>query len=71
VTASYRPMTSIDLSMTADRDCADEDGHSLLIKAGDLVEYRGHVVGGMVRVRHTDGTEVIVHPHCFAQLRSR
>lgn len=63
------PRPAVDLNMTADRDGVDVDGHSLLVKAGDTVEYRGHVVGGMIRVSHADGTEVIVHPYCFAQLR--
>jgi hypothetical protein len=63
-----RPSKPLDLSLTSDRDGRTERG--ALIKSGTTVEYCGHVVGGMVRVRFDDGTEDIMHPHCFSQLRS-
>ena len=71
--ANYRAMTKLDLSMTADYACKGEVGSAdedkVILQVGDKVEYRGHVVGGMVRVRWDDGREAIVHPHCFPQLR--
>lgn len=39
------------------------------VPVGTEVEYLGHVPGGMVRVRRDDGSEEIMHPHCFAELR--
>ena len=63
------------LAMTADRPCAGELGsdkeHMVILRVGDVVEYLGHVVGGMVRVRWDNGSEDIVHPHCFALLRDQ
>lgn len=34
---------------------------------GEKVEYISHVLGGMVKVRR-HGKEVIIHPHCTAEL---
>lgn len=39
------------------------------VEVGTEVEYRGHVMGGMVRVRFDDGSTAIMHPHCFEELR--
>lgn len=39
------------------------------VEVGTEVEYRGHVRGGMVRVRFDDGSTAIMHPHCFEELR--
>lgn len=57
----------IDLRMTSDRDAEAECGR--FVPAGTRVEYCAHLGRGMVRVRLEDGTEVVVHPHCFEQLR--
>lgn len=56
-----------DLRMTSDRNGETTDG--LMIKSGSVVEYLGHVIGGMIRVRLEDESEAIMHPHCFEQLR--
>jgi hypothetical protein len=42
---------------------------NLSMTTGTTVEYRGHVPGGMVRVRLPDGSEEVMHPHCFPELR--
>jgi hypothetical protein len=57
----------INLDMTSDRDAQSEGGR--LIKAGTTVEYVCHVVRA-VRVRLVDGSEEIVDPNVFPQLRS-
>lgn len=53
--------------MTTDRLGVTDGGRR--VELGTTVGYRGHVVGGMVRVRFADGTEDIMHPHCFKSLR--
>lgn len=55
------------LEMTSDRDGKTESGR--LVSAGTEVEYCGHVIGGMVAVRLPDGSDHVMHPHCFPQLR--
>lgn len=57
-----------DLGMTSDRRGYTETGRC--VEIGTTVEYCGHVVGGMIRVRFADGTEDVMHPHCFEQLRA-
>lgn len=53
--------------LTSDRDGETEEG--VRICAGTEVEYQGHVIGGMVRVRFANGTFAVMHPHCFKTLR--
>lgn len=60
-------MNGMDLSLTSDRDGETDRGR--LVKAGTIVEYRGHVSGGMVRVRFADGLEEVMHPEVFPRLR--
>lgn len=55
------------MKMTSDKEGVTETGRR--VEAGTTVEYLGHVVGGMVRVRLPDGTEDVMHPHCFKVLR--
>lgn len=57
----------INLNMTSDRDAQSESGR--VIKAGTTVEYVCHVVRA-VRVRLSDGSEEIVNPNVFPQLRA-
>ena len=40
-----------------------------ILKVGDVVEYMGHVPGGMVKIKLAGGVEDIAHPACFAELR--
>ncbi len=56
------------LPMTSDRLGETESGKR--VKIGTTVEYLGHVVGGMVRVRLPDESVEVMHPHCFKRLRS-
>ena len=42
-----------------------ENGFRLTV--GMVVEYGGHVPGGMVRVKLPDGTLDVAHPGCFAE----
>lgn len=53
--------------MTSDRDGETESGKK--VPAGTKVEYCGHVIGGMVRVKLPDGSKEVMHPHCFPDLR--
>lgn len=39
------------------------------IPIGTVVEYLGHVPGGMVRIRW-NGEESIIHPHATKELRT-
>jgi hypothetical protein len=55
------------VQITSDRPCQLESG--AIVEAGTTVKYCGHVPGGMVRVRLSDGSEAIMHPNCFAVLR--
>lgn len=55
------------LKMTSDREGITESGRKIQI--GTTVTYICHVVGGMVRVCLEDGTEEIMHPNCFKELR--
>lgn len=57
----------INTDMVSDREGLTEKG--LHVPIGTTVEYCGHVVGGMVRVRFADGTKDVMHPHCFPGLR--
>lgn len=55
------------MKMTSDRDGETERG--TLVPAGTEVTYLAHVPFGMVKVRLPDGTEAVMHPHCFPGLR--
>lgn len=58
------------VEMTSDQDGVTESGKEF--PAGTKVEYLGHVVGGMVKVRVVTDDSVtteIVHPGCFKELR--
>lgn len=57
------------LQMQVARAGETEDGK--VVPVGTLVEYRGHVLGGMVCVRFEDGTEAVMHPACFDELSTR
>jgi hypothetical protein len=58
---------SADLSMTSDRPCISDSG--AMVHAGTKVTYLGHLPGQAVKVRMEDGSEEVVHPHCFPELR--
>ena len=58
---------SADLTMTSDRPCVSERG--MMVHAGTKVTYVGHMGGQAVKCRMEDGTEEILHPHCFPELR--
>ncbi len=62
-----RSVNTIDLSMTSDRPCISERG--MMISVGTKVTYLGHLPGQAVKVRMEDGSEEVVHPHCFPELR--
>lgn len=57
----------MDLTMKSDRLGKTESGVEVPI--GTVVEYMGHVSGGAVRVRLPSGSEEVMSPLCFAQLR--
>jgi len=61
------PNRHLDLSMTSDRPCISERG--LMVHAGVKVTYLGHIAAKAVMVRMEDGSEEILHPHCFPELR--
>lgn len=52
--------------LTIDHPCQNDKG--VTIPVGTSVEYLGHVVGGMVKVRW-NGEESIIHPHATRELR--
>lgn len=60
-------MSNLNLNMTSDRDALSESDR--MIKAGTTVEYVCHVAARAVRVRLPDGSEEIVNPNAFSQLR--
>jgi hypothetical protein len=53
--------------MTSDRPCISVRG--LMVHAGVKVTYLCHIAGLAVKVRMEDGSEEILHPHCFPELR--
>lgn len=65
------------LSLTVDHKGETEKDYDL--EPGDKVEYLGHIVGGMVKIRfqprvHDTITKSayeddIAHPHCFKELK--
>ena len=57
----------VDLKMVSDRMGVTVCGKQ--VPVGTAVEYCGHVPGGMVQVRLEDGKMVVMHPHCFKELR--
>ena len=57
-----------DQSMISDRDGTIE-GTGEVVPANSVVAYLGHVVGGMVSVQLADRRRVVMHPHCFPNLR--
>lgn len=65
--ASRTPPVTIDLSMTSDRPCVSERG--VMVHVGTKVTYVAHVGGQAVKCRMEDGSEEILHPHCFPELR--
>lgn len=56
----------VDLSMKVVRAGVTDTGTPVPI--GTVVEYCGHIPGGMVRVRFDDGKKAIMHPACFKEL---
>lgn len=54
------------LNMRVSRVGEDEGGKT--VSVGTVVEYQGHVPGGMVRVRLPDGKLAFMHPACFDEL---
>jgi hypothetical protein len=40
-----------------------------MVHPGTKVTYLGHLPGQAVKVRMEDGSEEVVHPHCFPELR--
>lgn len=61
------PVAHVDLSMTSDRPCISERG--MMVHAGTKVTYLGHVGSRAVKCKMEDGSEEILHPHCFPELR--
>lgn len=55
------------MELTVAKPGITEDGDALNV--GDVVRYRYHVPGGMVKVVLADGKEGIAHPLCFKELR--
>lgn len=55
------------MKMTSDKPGDTESGKH--VPAGTTVEYLGHLPGYAIKVRLPDGSEEIMHPHCFAELR--
>ena len=55
------------LSMVSDRPCISDRG--MMVNVGTKVTYLGHLPGQAVKVRMEDGSEEVVHPHCFPELR--
>jgi hypothetical protein len=55
------------LQMTSDHDSTTESGKP--VPAGTTVEYLGHLPGAAVKVRMPDGSEEVMHPNCFPELR--
>lgn len=55
------------MKIKADNKCECENG--AVINPGDEVEYVGHVVGGMVRVKFPDGKTDVAHPNAFECFR--
>lgn len=58
---------TIDLCMVSDRPCISDRG--MMVNVGTKVTYLGHLPGHAVKVRMEDGSEEVVHPHCFPELR--
>lgn len=54
------------LSMKVARPGETDKG--IAVPVGTVVQYCGHVVGGMVKVRFDNGDEAIMHPACFDEL---
>lgn len=52
-------------TLTLRHDAPTETGAT--IPKGAIVEYIGHVAGGMVKVRH-NGTEEVIHPRTTIEL---
>jgi hypothetical protein len=55
-------------------DYPGETEHGEIIPVGTVVQYLGHVPGGMVLVKILEGIPSpdairIMHPHCFKNLR--
>lgn len=65
--AQSAPGAQSHLSMTSDRPCISDRG--MMVNVGTKVTYLGHLPGQAVKVRMEDGSEEVVHPHCFPELR--
>jgi len=61
-------MGILNLSITSDRSGWTERGK--LVPAGTVVEYRGHVAGGAIRVSFADGSVEVMSHECFPGLRA-
>lgn len=61
-------MSQINMKMKSDQSGITEGGRE--VPVGTEVEYVCHEGWGVVRVRFEDGTEDVMSPWCFAQLRS-
>lgn len=55
------------MDLTTDKAGVTESGKEIPI--GTKCRYLGHVVGGAAKVRMPDGSEEIVNPHIFKELR--
>ncbi len=55
------------LTLTVSHKGETELGTTLNV--GDVVEYRGHIPGGMVSIVLPHGEKDIAHPLCFKELR--
>lgn len=58
---------SANLTMTSDRPCISERG--TMVHAGTKVTYAGHIARGAVKCTMEDGSEEILNPNCFPELR--
>lgn len=66
-TPKFNDATNAYLEMTSDRHGQTEAGKE--IPVGTIAKCCGHLPGCAVRIRLQDGTEHIVHPGIFPQLR--
>ena len=55
------------LDLTSDHNGKTESGK--IIPTGTTVEYCGHVPGGAIKVKLSDGSEEIMSANCFSELR--
>lgn len=55
------------MEMTSDHKGVTESGKE--VPVGTTVKYLGHLPGCAVSVKLPDGSEEVMHPHCFPDLR--